>query len=273
MNTHAIAGRWKAPSIAIRGPARGTARDSPDARHARFAVGAVLVALITALWATTFVALALDRERLVTELRRSRRRIVEAEDRERRRIAQDLHDGVQARTLLHAVELRRLVGDPALPSHTRDRIAKVAGGLDDAIDELRSFVQGIMPASLIELGLIGAVEDLLDRVPLRVSLRTSGDVATRLAPDLEGVAYFVVAEGIANVLKHSAASHAAVDVRRIGARLEIAVVDDGIGGAAITPGHGLGGLEDRVVALGGALRVDSTRAGTRLAAELPCTSS
>ena len=93
----------------------------------------------------------------------------------------------------------------------------------------------------------------------------------RLAPVTENTAYFVVSEALANVAKHSDATTCLVDVRCSGDRLRVVAEDDGTGGAVLAPGHGLSGLTDRLVAVDGALTVDSPRGGpTRLTAELPC---
>jgi signal transduction histidine kinase len=143
-------------------------------------------------------------------------------------------------------------------------------GIDDAAAELRSFVHTVMPAALIERGLASAVEDLLDRVPLRTRLEldvVDGD----LSPALETTAYCVVAEGLSNALKHAAAREVDVRVARVGERLTVEVRDDGMGGADVHRGSGLAGLRDRVDTLGGRLVVTSPDAcGTTLTAELPC---
>ena len=134
-----------------------------------------------------------------------------------------------------------------------------------------------MPAGLIERGLAAAVEDLADRMPIRTRLDTSGlcGADSRLPAAVESTAYFVVAEGLANALKHARADELSVRLARTGGQLVVEVGDDGIGGACLDAGSdggsGLRGLADRVEALGGRLRCDSRPgADTALAAELPC---
>jgi signal transduction histidine kinase len=216
------------------------------------------------------VAIAVDHERLTAELRareeellRSRARLVEAADEERRRLARTLHDTFQVRLVLLAMDAQRLARE--VPG-----AAALRAGIDDAAAELRSFVHTVMPAALIERGLASAVEDLLDRVPLRTRLEldvVDGD----LSPALETTAYCVVAEGLSNALKHAAARQVEVRVARAGDRLTVEVRDDGIGGADTRRGSGLAGLRDRVDTLGGRLVVSSAHAcGTTLTAELPC---
>jgi signal transduction histidine kinase len=220
------------------------------------------------------VAIAVDHERLTAELRareeellRSRARLVEAADEERRRLARTLHDTFQVRLVLLAMDAQQLARD--VPDAAGSAVA-LRTGIDDAAAELRSFVHTVMPAALIERGLASAVEDLLDRVPLRTRLEldvVDGD----LSPALETTAYCVVAEGLSNALKHAAAREVDVRVARVGERLTVEVRDDGMGGADVHRGSGLAGLRDRVDTLGGRLVVTSPDAcGTTLTAELPC---
>lgn len=219
------------------------------------------------------VAIAVDRDRLTAELlamqealRASRARIVEAGDRERRRIARNLHDGLQVRLVLLALEAQRIAADPA----AEEAAVALRVGIDEAAAELRGLVHAVMPAALVERGLAAATEDLVDRVPLRTLLDLQITDGT-LSPVLESTAYFVVAEGLANALKHSRATTLAVRLRHAGDRLAVEIDDDGVGGA--TPGAGLRGLADRVDVLGGRMHVDSPEGcGTRLRVELPCAS-
>jgi signal transduction histidine kinase len=88
---------------------------------------------------------------------------------------------------------------------------------------------------------------------------------------LESTAYFVVAEGLANALKHSGGREFTVRLAQFEGSLIVEVRDDGLGGASAGRGAGLRGLADRVDVLGGRLRIDSPQGrGTHLVAELPC---
>jgi signal transduction histidine kinase len=210
------------------------------------------------------VALALDRERLTVELRASRARLVEAGDAERRRIARDLHDGLQSRLVLLAIEAgvgRRSTDDLRL-------------GIEAAIDELRALVHGVIPPELTERGLPAAVERLADRMPIDTAIDVAG-FERRPSPAVESTAYFVTAEAMANAVKHARAGQLAVTLRHDRQRLRIEVRDDGIGGAGAGTGAGAGvrSIADRVEALGGVVRIESPiGAGTRVTAELPCAS-
>lgn len=210
--------------------------------------------------AARVVALALDRERLAVELRASRARLVEAGDAERRRIAADLHDGLQARLVLLAVQA----------GVARGSTAELREGIETAIDELRALVHGVMPAELTERGLPAAVKGLADRMPIGVVLATSG-FGSRPSPAVESTAFFVTAEAMVNAVKHAHATELTVTLARDDERLGIEVRDDGIGGAG--DGHGIRSMTDRVEALGGVLRIESALgAGTLIEVELPCAS-
>lgn len=223
------------------------------------------------------VAIAVDRERLTVELlasqrelRRSRARLVEAAERERRRIARDLHDGLQVQLVLLAMKAGALAHAVGVPDPYRDGATALRLGIDSAAGELRELVHAVMPATLIEHGLSAATEDLVDRMPVPTRLELGVEDGS-LPPMIESAAYFVLTEGLANALKHSRATECAVRLTRADGRLHIEVHDNGVGGAALERGTGLSGLGDRIHALGGELRIVSpARSGTRLLVELPC---
>lgn len=223
------------------------------------------------------VALAVDRERLMAQLRanndallRSRQRIVEAADRERRRVERNLHDGAQQQMLAVVMALRlieaRLDGtDPG----TKAMATAAANNLESAIRELRELARGLHPTLLGEVGLSGAFESLAERspIPVRLAVRLEGGV-----PETTGVAaYYVVAEALTNAARHSKAERVDVRADRIAGLLRVEVTDNGIGGASVAPGSGLEGLVDRVDSLGGRIWITSSAgAGTTVLAELPC---
>jgi signal transduction histidine kinase len=207
----------------------------------------------------------------VEELRASRQRIVEAGVAERRRLERDLHDGAQQRLVSLALTLRmargRLPGDP-------DAAAELLDGAGDelslALAELRELARGIHPAVLTDRGLGAALEALAGRAPLPVDLRR-GDLLGELPETVESATYFVVAEALTNVAKYAEATRATVTVERVDGKVEIAVCDDGVGGADPRGGSGLRGLADRLAALDGELDVESAAgAGTTVRARIPC---
>ena len=221
--------------------------------------------------------MALEHARLQAEVqaqleqvRASRARIVEAGDAERRRLERDLHDGAQQRLVTLSLALgmardRAAGADPEL-AELIDSAGKEAR---EALTELRELARGIHPAVLTETGLAGAVQALVERSPVAVTItEVPGE---RFAAAVEATAYFVVSEALANVAKHAMADGAQVTIRRPPGRLVVEVSDDGAGGARPDGGSGLRGLADRVASVGGVLRVDSPPGGgTRLDADLPC---
>jgi signal transduction histidine kinase len=227
------------------------------------------------------VRLSVENERLQAEVRAqleavsaSRARLAEAQDTERRRIERDLHDGAQQRLVSLRISLellRRRLGTDADPAILAELDAASAEA-QAAIGDVRELAQGLHPAILAEAGLGRALESLAERSP--VDIEVHADLDGRLPPAVEATAYFVVAEALTNTAKHAAAQRATVTAREADGRLLIEIVDDGVGGADIEAGTGLRGLEDRVAALGGTLRVDSQpAAGTKIYVELPCASS
>lgn len=224
------------------------------------------------------IAIAVDQQRLTVQLRASRRalqqsraRIVEASDRERRRIAQNLHDGLQAELVLLSVEAQRLAGTEAgtSPEERAQAAERLRWRIDHAAAGLRDLVYAVMPAPLVEQGLGPAIEDLVDRMPVPTTLEMSVD---RNLPDaVQATAYFVMAEALNNAARHAGARHIAVRLTDRAGVLVIRVDDDGIGNAHPAGGFGLTGLQDRVEVLGGTLRIDSpVDHGTHITAELPC---
>jgi signal transduction histidine kinase len=226
--------------------------------------------------AAAAAGMAIENERLqaevraqLEEVRASLQRIVEAGDAERQRVERNLHDGAQQRMATLALSLAmlrdRAEGDPEMAAS----LGQAAAELKQAIADLRELARGIHPAILTEEGLPAAVEALADRSSVPVRVRADFDA--RLPGPIEATAYFVVAESLANVTKHSRASGARVELSRCDGTLRVEVTDDGVGGADATRGSGLRGLEDRVAAVRGSLHVKNLpEGGTRVLAEIPC---
>ncbi len=207
----------------------------------------------------------------ITGLEEQRDSAVSAEATALRRLERDIHDGPQQRLVRLAMDLSRakqqLAADPAAAQATID---EALGQTRETLDELRALSRGIAPPILADRGLTAALAALGSRSTVPVGLTVSPDLG-RLAPITESTAYFVVAEALTNVAKHSEAGSCGVDVVRVDRRLRITVVDDGVGGAHVAKGHGLSGLADRVRAAGGTLAVHSPVGGpTEIEAELPC---
>jgi signal transduction histidine kinase len=222
------------------------------------------------------VALELARERLSAPPRAngpaasdSPTRVLQEADRERSRIARDLHDRIQGPLVMLGILAARIAADPSAGT-VRTEAEALRDGLAAIGDELRRVVHGVMPALLIERGLEAATEDLVDRLPLPARLELGG-IDGAVSADAQSTGYFVIAEALTNAVKHSKARELTVHVGRENGRLQIKVCDDGVGGARLGSGSGLGGIADRLGVLGGRLRIDSPPGrGTRLTAEIPC---
>lgn len=209
-----------------------------------------------------------DDEQLA-ELTRSRTRLVEAFEAERRRIERDLHDGAQQRlvSLTMTLGLAKM-SDGEEAAELVDEAHKQA---KLALAEIRDLIRGIHPRILTDRGLPAALADVADRSPVPVEVSVA--FSERLPGPVESIAYFVVCEALANVAKHSKARRAMVEGRFEGGRLTVEVRDDGVGGADASAGTGLAGLADRVSVVDGRLMLSSPNGGpTLLRVEIPCAS-
>ncbi|MGW0576540.1 sensor histidine kinase [Streptomyces sp. NPDC002920] len=207
----------------------------------------------------------------VVELTRSRARLVDAFEAERRRIERDLHDGAQQRlvALSMALGLARLDAPP--DGRLAEQLARAHEEAGAVLAELRELIHGIHPKVLADHGLGAALADAADRSPVPVDVECALPGA-RLPQAVEAAAHFVVREALANVARHSGAARARVRAEhRDGRLLVLEVGDDGRGGVDSTRGTGLTGLADRVSVLDGTLSVTSPPGGpTLLRVEIPC---
>jgi signal transduction histidine kinase len=206
----------------------------------------------------------------VTELTTTRADTVDAQAAELRRIERDLHDGAQARlvSLGMAIGLAEEMVDRD-PATARKLLAEAREASSTALVELRHLVRGIHPPVLAERGLDGAIRALAMSLPLPVDV----DAGLPGRPDtpVESAAYFVVAEALANVVRHSAARSAWVSLAYANGSLFMMVGDDGIGGADPLAGTGLRGIERRLAAFDGTMTLSSPPGGpTVVTMELPC---
>jgi GAF domain-containing protein len=218
---------------------------------------------------TELAATAIANAESRAELAASRARIVAAADETRRRIERDLHDGIQQRLVSLGLEARAVQAavPPQLGELERD-LSRIAGGLASMFDELREISHGIHPAILSERGLEPALRALARRsgVPVELNLHAK----RRLPEPVEVAAYYVVSEALTNAVKHAHASVVYVELAVRDTTAELAIHDDGIGGADPVNGSGLVGLSDRIAALGGTVQVTSPAGdGTTLLIEIP----
>jgi signal transduction histidine kinase len=213
-----------------------------------------------------------DLSRRVAALEASRAKAVEQAAAERRRIERDLHDGVQARLVSLAMELgraRQQLEAGETPPAAAGLVAQAHEEALRAVAELRDLARGIHPAVLTDRGLDAALSALVVRAPIPVEVNVC--LPRRPPAAVEAIAYFVIAEALANITKHATASRASVAVRHDGSTVIVEVIDDGAGGAHLAPGGGLAGLASRLQAVDGRLAVTSPAGGpTVVRAELPC---
>ncbi|GAB3881272.1 sensor histidine kinase [Kibdelosporangium lantanae] len=207
----------------------------------------------------------------VEQLTTTRTAALESHGAELRRIERDLHDGVQAALVSVSVRVglaARAVR--AAPDQAESLLREAQAGIDESLGALRDVIRGIYPPILADRGLSGAVEALAggQRVPVEVSI--ASELPRPPAP-VEAAAYFVVAESLTNVSKHSSSSRVDVRISYDGPRLRVVVQDDGQGGADPDTGTGLLGIQRRVAALDGTTRIHSpANEGTTIEVLLPC---
>jgi signal transduction histidine kinase len=218
--------------------------------------------------------LSADRERALIDrvdvLTRTRSGAVDVQAAELRRIERDLHDGAQARMVSVAMNLglaeELLDKDPQLVA---ELVAESRSSMLTALDELRTVMRGIQPPVLADRGLEGAVRALA--LHLAVPVTVAGEIPGQAPPPVESAVYFAVSECLANVVKHSGARRAEVDLGYRDGVLSVVVSDDGDGGASMTAGTGLRGVALRLEVFDGRVALTSPAGGpTVVRMEVPC---
>jgi signal transduction histidine kinase len=201
--------------------------------------------------------LQLEHSRLVEELRASRLRVVQAAERERRRLERDLHDGAQQRLVEIQVRLgfARTLVDRADLASEMDALQEAA---EAALDELRTLARGIYPSALRDLGPAAALRNLAQRSAVRIRVIDEG--TGRLLAAIEAAIYFCAREAIQNATKHAGpgASVTVTLARRRGA-IDLTISDNGVGISpnSASTGTGIRGMHDRIEAVGGRLNIVS----------------
>ncbi|MFC8102627.1 histidine kinase [Streptomyces sp. NPDC057363] len=214
-------------------------------------------------------AVLFPRDRELRDVVRSRARLVDAFEAERRRIERDLHDGAQQRLVALTVKLGLAALDLPPGSTAAKEVGEAHALAKEALTELRELIRGIHPQILTERGLPAAVRDIAGRCPVTADLDL--DLPGRLPAFAEQTAYFVTAEALTNIARHSGAGRCRVTVRRDDGVLRLDIEDDGRGGADPARGTGLTGLADRIAAADGRMLLSSPPGGpTLLRAEIPC---
>jgi signal transduction histidine kinase len=206
--------------------------------------------------------------------RETLRRVVEAQERERRRLAIELHDETVQSLAAVLMGLRRLEesNDPATVSAT---VEELRATVVNAVQELRALAVELRPKALDDFGLAPALERLVDTYSRRTGLTVEshlGGLESRLPEPVESALYRIAQEALTNIAKHAGASAVSVVTRRGDERLTMVVEDNGTGFEASAPAEGLGlvSMHERAELLGGSLRVESSPGhGTTLVVEVP----
>jgi signal transduction histidine kinase len=206
-------------------------------------------------------------EEKLREVRESRLRIIHAGMAERRRLEQDLHDGIQQGLQGLHVMLAAAESDAADPASAAF-IGRIGAELAQVIDELRDLAHGVHPGVLSQVGLAEAVRTMSGRYTVAIDVDLP---AGRFGDDTELTAYYLIAECITNAIKHAGAARITVRGEKSGGWLRITVSDDGRGGAAAEAGTGISGILDRVRGIGGEAELHSPPGqGTEIRARMPC---
>jgi signal transduction histidine kinase len=193
----------------------------------------------------------------IDELRASRRRLVEAQDAERRKIERNLHDGAQQQLVALSIQLGLLEESAEGPDSVRQLAPQLKSAVRAALDDLRDLARGIYPPLLAEQGLAAALRGQVRKAPLPVLVEADG--VGRYPQDTESTVYFCALEALQNVAKYAGAAQATVGLSCVNGGLQVRVTDDGAGfdPAATHRGTGLQGMADRLAALGGSLHIHS----------------
>ena len=215
--------------------------------------------------------LVLRNVRLVEDLRASRKRLVAAQDEERRRLERNIHDGAQQQLVSLSVKLRLLEQvAPRDPAKAAEMASELQAETTTALEDLRDLARGIYPPLLADRGLPTALEAQARKSPVAVTVLPDG--VGRYPQDVESALYFCCLEALQNIAKYARASHAEIRLSASGGEVAFVVADDGEGfdPSAVPRGSGLQGMADRLEAVGGTLQIRSRPgSGTTVTGHVP----
>lgn len=201
-------------------------------------------------------------DRLEHERRDSVRRSLEAQEGERMRIAQELHDEVGQSLTAVTLQLERL--SRIVPPEVAGELEEARETARSSMEEVRSISKRLRPEALDNLGLASALEVLADRMSSQIGLPIERDIDGRLpavGPEVDIVVYRVAQEALTNAARHSGASAMRLTLAASDGCLSLAVTDDGVGIGDKTPGAGVLGMRERALMVDADLDVDGGRDG------------
>lgn len=252
-------------------------------------VGAVSLCVIQTIFIATLLAQRARRRRAEQGQRKTDQtlrhltgRLLLLQDEERRRVAAELHDGLGQSLAIIKNRVTMCLRASSDPEQVKEQLDEISATATSAIDEVREIAHNLRPYELDRLGLVAAIESMLGRVGGSTSIALSADLDNLdglLSPEAETSLYRIVQEGLNNVVKHSNATAARIEIKRTGTQLVVAVQDNGRGMSAAVAEHdgnargfGLTGISERVRLLGGSHTIDTaSERGTRLTVRVNAT--
>jgi len=250
----------------------GPAYRSASYNVATILAGTVGIYVVVAFTARTFAAVYAQKNRELEareeELAALSRKLITAQDEERRRIARGLHD-----ELIQSLAAIKLHLAPAKARLGEDAHRDVTGIVDDAIRQTRKLAYSVRPPLLDDLGLVPSLERLAEAVADEhdLTVTVDADIERRFDVAVESLVYFVAREALENVVRHAEGSRADLRLAADDACVCLSIEDDGVGFSLDSPrGLGLHGIEERVALSGGTLAIESAPGrGTRVTVEVP----
>jgi two-component system sensor histidine kinase UhpB len=210
-------------------------------------------------------------DRLEAERRASSRRALIAQETERQRIAQELHDEIGQSLTAVILQLKRTA--ERAPVELREELLELQEAARASLDEVRQIARRLRPGVLDDLGLVSALTALATSFSEQAGLPVSRRFARSLPPlsrEVELVLYRVAQEGLTNVARHARASRAELALDRSARGVTLRVTDDGRGLNGAVDGDGLRGMRERALLVGGSLRIESPPGGgVRVFLEVP----
>jgi signal transduction histidine kinase len=218
--------------------------------------------------------LALRTVRLIEELRASRQRIVTAQDKERKRMERDIHDGAQQQLVAMSVKLglaqATLAKDPARANALLEDLRAEA---TEAVETLRDLARGIFPQVLADKGLVAALQAHINKMGIPATISSEALDSSRLPEEVEAAVYFCIREALQNASKHAPGAGIDIDLRMNGPNsLAFEIKDQGPGfdPVKVNSSSGMQNMADRIEAIGGTIKVVSIPGqGTRIKGTLP----